>query len=382
MNSYTITASAGEGGSIVPAGQVTVDGGGSQSFTITADSGYETETVMIDGQDVGVVSSYTFDQLAANHTISVIFTELNQLPVADAGPDQSVDEAEVVTLSGLNSMDADDGIAGFAWRQIQGTTVELSDPTSAETTFAAPDVDVEGQALVFELHVTDHSGATSVDSCIVNVSWVNEAPTAQAGADQSVMEGELVTLDAGNSVDADNGIATYAWRQLQGPVVTLSDGSAVRPTFTAPGVEMQGASMLFELTVTDGGGLQDTDQCIVTVELEQRTAGGRCRTGSAGPRGPGGLPERFQLHRHRTTALPPTSGGRPTGHPVALSDATAVQPSFFAPDVVADGVALTFQLTVDRQRRPAAQRHLYGERLLAERSADGLRRPGPDGQRG
>ncbi len=345
VNTYTISASAGQGGSIDPAGQVAVNGGGSQSFAISAESGYEVESVMVDGQNVGPVTSYVFDQMAANHTISVLFAQTNQLPTADAGPDQSVDEAQEVILSGLNSMDSDDGIASFSWRQIQGAAVELSDSASAETTFTAPDVDVEGQALVFELIVSDNSGATAVDSCIVNVSWVNEAPTAQAGADQSVMEGQQVSLDAGNSVDPDNGIATYQWRQVQGPSVDLSDTMVVRPSFTAPEVDPQGASILFELTVTDGGGLQDTDRCIVTVSWSNTPP-----VADAGPDQQ--VAEGQEVYLNGSNSNDQDDGiasyqwRQTNGSPVVLSDPTAVQPTFFAPDVASEGVSLTFQLTV------------------------------------
>ena len=69
---YTITATAGENGSITP-GTTQVYKGDSQTFTITADSGYHIEDVLVDGASVGAVSSYTFDDVAADHTISVTF---------------------------------------------------------------------------------------------------------------------------------------------------------------------------------------------------------------------------------------------------------------------------------------------------------------------
>ncbi len=348
VNTYTISASAGQGGSIEPAGQVTVNSGASQAFTIRADSGYGVGAVTIDGQDVGAVESYTFNTVSGNHAIGVTFVQSNQPPTADAGPDQSVDEAMEVTLSGRNCVDLDDGIATFAWQQTQGTPVALSDPTAAETSFIAPDVDVQGQALVFELTVTDHSGAVATDSCIVNVSWVNEAPTAQAGADQTVTEGRVVALDGSNSVDPDNGIALYQWRQIQGPVVALSDSTAVRPTFTAPDVDLQGMSLLFELTVTDGGGLQDTDRCIVTV--------GWTNTQPVADAGPDQqVVEGQEVYLDGSNSSDPDDGivayqwRQTNGLPVVLSDATAVQPMFVAPNVGPEGATLTFQLTVTDQ---------------------------------
>ena len=70
---YTITATAGSGGSITPSGNVTVLHGDSQTFTITPASGYRISDVVVDGASVGAVSTYTFDNVTANHTISVTF---------------------------------------------------------------------------------------------------------------------------------------------------------------------------------------------------------------------------------------------------------------------------------------------------------------------
>ena len=64
---YTITATAGEGGSITPAGAVSVKEGASQTFAIA--------DVLVDGQSVGAVDSYTFENVTANHTIAALFTK-------------------------------------------------------------------------------------------------------------------------------------------------------------------------------------------------------------------------------------------------------------------------------------------------------------------
>jgi hypothetical protein len=71
--SYTITATAGTGGSISPSGTVTVPHGGSQAFTITPNAGYVIADVLVDGSSVGAVSSYTFTNVTSNHTIHATF---------------------------------------------------------------------------------------------------------------------------------------------------------------------------------------------------------------------------------------------------------------------------------------------------------------------
>ena len=73
----TITATAGPNGSISPSGTVSVQTGGSQTFAITAADGYNIQDVRVDGTSVGAVSSYTFDNVFANHTITASFVRNN-----------------------------------------------------------------------------------------------------------------------------------------------------------------------------------------------------------------------------------------------------------------------------------------------------------------
>ena len=82
VSSYTIKASAGNGGIISPSGNVTVARGKDQSFTINPINGYRISDVIVDGKSVGAVSTYTFDSVKANHTIQVKFVKYNSI-VAD-----------------------------------------------------------------------------------------------------------------------------------------------------------------------------------------------------------------------------------------------------------------------------------------------------------
>ena len=77
---YTIKATAGAGGSISPAGNVSVREGRDQTFTITPDKGYAVSNVKIDGKSIGAVKSYTFENVRRTHTIEVIFMKANGNP--------------------------------------------------------------------------------------------------------------------------------------------------------------------------------------------------------------------------------------------------------------------------------------------------------------
>ncbi len=73
---YTISASAGAGGAISPAGSVVVAEGANRTFTITPGNGYEINDVVVNGVSVGAVGSYTFTNVQSNATIAASFTEI------------------------------------------------------------------------------------------------------------------------------------------------------------------------------------------------------------------------------------------------------------------------------------------------------------------
>ncbi|MFV0479204.1 MAG: InlB B-repeat-containing protein [Anaerorhabdus sp.] len=89
---YTIAASAGNGGSITPSGNATVKSGGSQTYTITPNTGYIIDKLLVDGSAVSATSSYSFKNVTANHTISVTFVEGNEevTPTPSLSPTPSV----------------------------------------------------------------------------------------------------------------------------------------------------------------------------------------------------------------------------------------------------------------------------------------------------
>jgi len=75
LKTYTVTASAGAGGTISPSGATVVNCGGDQAFTVTAGACYQIAEVLVDGVSVGAVSSYTFTDVQANHAIAASFVE-------------------------------------------------------------------------------------------------------------------------------------------------------------------------------------------------------------------------------------------------------------------------------------------------------------------
>jgi len=270
----------------------------------------------------------------------------NQPPMANAGPDQTVDERQLVNLSGSNSTDPDDGIASYHWVQIGEPSVILSDPNGQSATFTAPDVGTAGACLSFELTVTDHSGLERTDSCIVNVTWLNETPVANAGPDQTVDGGVVVRLDGTSSIDIDDGIASYLWTQIGVPKVTLSNPASSQPTFTAPNVEQDGASLNFNLTVTDAGGMQKTDSCIVNVSWQNEPPIAVVAPDYIEPI------EGTLVALDGSASMDPDDGiashlwTQVEGDPVSIADPTSAVATFTAPKTDQYGKNLKFKLTV------------------------------------
>ena len=177
----------------------------------------------------------------------------NPIPIADAGPDQTVSDAdgdgqESITLSGSGS---DDGtIVSYEWTE--GGSY-LGNTASLNTDFSVGPHPVS-------LMVTDDDGASSSDTLIVTIN-PNSAPSANAGDPQSVISGDSVSLDGSESSDPDGSI-TYSWTQTAGDSVGLPNSSIVDPTFSTTGIV---GDLTFELTVTDQGNLSDTDSVTVSV---------------------------------------------------------------------------------------------------------------------
>ncbi len=84
---YPISATAGEGGTISPAGRSEVQYKRNLTYTITPDEGYAIEAVWVDGENLGAIDTYTFKQVKGAHTIKVDFVKLGwDGPFTDVEP--------------------------------------------------------------------------------------------------------------------------------------------------------------------------------------------------------------------------------------------------------------------------------------------------------
>ncbi|HEU4403847.1 MAG TPA: M36 family metallopeptidase [Polyangiaceae bacterium] len=158
--------------------------------------------------------------------------------------------------------------------QLAGKTVRFRFRIGTDGGVGAPGWDIDNIA-VAGANTPFPSLANDAASCAL-------APVANAGPDQTVTAGATVTLDASGSTDPDGDTLSYTWTQLDGPIVTLSDGTNQKPTFVAPGVASV-TDLVFNVRVSDGQGASN-DSVVVTVEPGGTGGSG----GSGGSGGTGG----------------------------------------------------------------------------------------------
>jgi predicted secreted protein len=92
----------------------------------------------------------------------------------------------------------------------------------------------------------------------------NQLPTANAGADQFVLEKEAVIIN-GTGSDSDGSVVSYAWTQTTGTTVTLSGADSATLSFDAPDIDVE-TVLTFQLQVTDDDGAVDTDSVNINVD--------------------------------------------------------------------------------------------------------------------
>ncbi len=284
-------------------------------------------------------------------------------PVADAGPDQTVQESDpTIYLNGLNSSFDDRIDCYYHWSQIDGPEVQLNDANIADPSFTNP-ADRSGDPhLVFKLKVRDSSGIEltpeekekTEDSVKIYINFdLSECPVAviSTDPDSERKEREQVDLIASTSNDPDTDQGdkiSYLWEQKEGPTVDLTNADSSSAYFIAPELDANSDSLalVFKITVKDLLGCEDTGEVTITITENPRM-----------PKADAG--EDQYVQESRTVYL----NGEKTSDPdddldegsyewkqlkginVTLSDSSSVQPTFVAPAVEKEEILL-FRLTV------------------------------------
>ena len=258
--------------------------------------------------------------------VVVITAPGNTPPVADAGPDQSAQVGDTVTLDGSGSSDVDGDMLTFAWTLSAipaNSNASLSDPSAVMPTFV---VDVPG-TYVAELVVDDGLAGSLPDS--VSVTTINSTPAADAGPDQTVPLFATAVLDGSGSFDADGDALTFSWSLTTRPLgstAVLDDPASVTPSFVA---DVAG-TYVAQLVVNDGAADSAADTVSISTLNTQPVA-------NAGADQTVILDDTVQLDGSASTDADgdPLSfawafTAQPAGSTSVLSDPTAIAPTFDA----------------------------------------------------
>ncbi|KAF0190396.1 MAG: hypothetical protein FD165_2720 [Gammaproteobacteria bacterium] len=205
-------------------------------------------------------------------------------------------------------------------------------------------VAVSGSTAIVGAIRDDDNGASAGSAYRYALGTVG-ALVANAGSDQVISEGALVELDGSASAGGCSPLA-YQWTQLPGgPPVTLSVIDPVHPTFNAPGIPVSGATLTFQLVVSNGIISSVPDAVNITVKNVNKPpvadAGSDQTVNEGSPVTLDGTGS-FDMDAEVLTY----SWTQTAGAPVILDISDPEKPEFTAPLVGAAGDTLTFKLAV------------------------------------
>ncbi|ENM8381289.1 M6 family metalloprotease domain-containing protein [Vibrio alginolyticus] len=191
----------------------------------------------------------------------------NEAPVAVIDVDnKDMTVGQRVTLSALNSTDADGDVLSYKWEQLAGTSVSLGNATSVSTSFTVPQGAKAGEVLTFRLTVTDPSNEAS--SATVDLTMKNAAPLTLADT-ATVAVGESILIDAASNDSDVNGdkLVVESVQNVTGVGSASVENGKIR--FQAPDSPTDGIKLQY--TVSDGHGATATGEVIVTVVASLKT---------------------------------------------------------------------------------------------------------------
>jgi hypothetical protein len=207
--------------------------------------------------------------------ITAITPVTNRPPIANAGPDQPVEVATRVLLDGSASSDPEGDPMSYQWRFISQPADSAAVLETSMQSSAAFVPDRIGRYEI-QLQVRDNVNPIGASDTVQITAEIrgstNQRPVADAGADQTVLAGAMVTLNGSASNDLDGTIGRYEWAFVSKPVrsqASLADPAAAVSSFIA---DFEG-SYEVQLRVYDLVESSAPDTVRITAERDEGVSG-------------------------------------------------------------------------------------------------------------
>jgi hypothetical protein len=257
MNNYYINSSADAHSTINPLGSTHVSFGGSQSYTFSAYTGYSIKSVLVDGSPVSAVSPYTFNNIQANHTISVS-TSIVAFYVTSSSDVHSRISPSGSTLVNYGSSQTYTFLADNDYRimsvLVDGVPVNASSPYTFTNVTANHNISVSTFPLsrayvdpltattfttfAFYVYYYDPSGVSPAKALVlIDDTAYSMIPLISSGTASDGFYSYSTTLSAGNhtfsfAFTKGSSNQTFYSSQFSGPTVTEPNPPAPKPTET------------------------------------------------------------------------------------------------------------------------------------------------------
>ncbi|HIH89607.1 TPA: PKD domain-containing protein [Candidatus Bathyarchaeota archaeon] len=208
---------------------------------------------------VYTVTLTAMDDIGLTSSDMMTVTVANVDPTAEAGPDANGNIDEVLTFNGDASDVGICDVLTYAWDFGDGSQI-VSEVDMKTATHAYS----ESGIYTVTLTVTDGDGGSATDT---TQAIINYSPVANAGADQTVFEGDVVTLDGSVTYDPDiDDMLTYAWDFGDGSsIVSGVDMKTVTHTYADVGVY----TVTLTVTDDDGDSGSDTTTAAISIHVNQ-----------------------------------------------------------------------------------------------------------------
>ena len=268
---HTITATAGANGSISPSGKVEVVEGADQAFSITANKGYEIESLKVDGAAVSTATSYTFTNVRAAHTIEATFKQkitVEKPSIGKQPQNVSVKAGEQATFT----VAATGTDLKYQWQINRNDGKGFADITGADrASYTTSAVDKNCNGYKYQCVISNSAGSVTTGAATLTVTedvtppvqpTVKKPGISKQPQNVSVKAGEQATF----TVKATGTDLTYQWQINRNNGKGFVDiTGADKASYTTGVADMLCNGYKYQCVISNSAGSVTTNAATLTV---------------------------------------------------------------------------------------------------------------------